>query len=165
MRTIHFTSPSSVEGWAAIGDRVMGGMSSSQLRCHADGHAVFEGEVSSENGGGFASVRHANLALGTADTTAYGLQVLGDGKRYKLNLRTDGAFDGINHQAVFQPPAGQWVDVVLPLALFSARHRGRAVPGVPALRPEQVRQVGLLVADAQTGPFALAIRSISWLTG
>ena len=102
----------------------------------------------------------ARLRLGAADTVSYRLHVRGDGKRYKLNLRLDGAFDGVNHQAVFEPPAHQWADVDLPLAAFKATYRGRVVPGAPALHPEQVCQMGWMVADGQTGPFVLAIRSV-----
>ena len=160
MTNLDFSTPASVRGWEAIDDRVMGGVSSSRMVFHPEGHAVFEGVVSRANGGGFASVRHNTLRLGEASTVAYRLLVRGDGKRYKLNLRMDGAFDGINHQAVFQPPANQWADVDLPLAAFSATHRGRAVPGASALRPDQVCQMGWMVADGQTGPFVLAIRSV-----
>jgi hypothetical protein len=43
--------------WATVDDRVMGGISRSELRSAPTGHAVFEGEVSLERNGGFASVR------------------------------------------------------------------------------------------------------------
>ena len=163
MRTLHFNTPQCVQGWAAIDDRVMGGLSSSQLVFHPDGHALFEGTVSTDNNGGFASVRHAALSLGEEGTTGYRLQVRGDGKRYKLNLRMDGGLDGVNYQAVFQPPADRWVDVVLPLNVFSPRYRGQPVPNAPMLRPERVCQVGWMVADGQIGAFQLAIRTVTCL--
>lgn len=163
MQGLHFSAPATLVGWTSIDDRVMGGVSSSRLTFHPDGHAVFEGEVSTDNGGGFASVRHAALRLGEQDTVGYRLEVQGDGKRYKLNLRMEGGLDGVQYQAVFQPPAGRWVEVVLPLNLFSPRFRGRSVPDAPALRPEQVVQVGWMVADGQSGPFQLAIRAVTIL--
>ncbi len=157
---IDFVSPLSVEPWLPVNDRVMGGCSSGRLRHDAAGFAVFEGVVSPDNGGGFASLRHPSLALGSAATRAYRLEVLGDGKRYKWNLRTDQTFDGVQYQAEFQPPPGQWTTVDLPVAACQARFRGRAVAGAPALEPERVRQVGLMVADRQWGPFALCVRRI-----
>lgn len=57
----------------------------SQLR----GYAIFEGEDSTANGGGFASVHHQKLRLGFPGTQSYRLHVRGDGKRFKLNLRMD----------------------------------------------------------------------------
>lgn len=163
MQVLRFNGPQTLEGWTAIDDRVMGGVSSSRLTFHPDGHAVFEGEVSTENGGGFASVRNAALRLGEQDTVGYRLHVRGDGKRYKLNLRMDEGLDGVNYQAAFQPPAGRWVDIVLPLNLFTPRFRGRPAPAAPALCPEKVRQVGWMVADGQVGPFHLDIRTVTIL--
>jgi len=163
MQGLHFNTPESVNGWSAIDDRVMGGVSQSRLTFHPEGHAVFEGVVSTDNGGGFASVRHPELRLGDAGTAGYRLHVRGDGKRYKLNLRIDGGLDGVNYQAVLQPPDGRWVEVTLPLNLFSPSYRGRPVPNALALRPEQACQVGWMVADGQFGPFRLDIRSITVL--
>lgn len=164
LQALDFFGLDAVEGWASIDDRVMGGVSKSRLSHHGDGYAVFLGVVSLQNGGGFASVRHSNLPLGDAQTVGYRLHVRGDGKRYKLNLRMDSDFDGVNHQAVFQPPAGRWVDVVLPLGMFSARLRGNPAPGAPALEPNRVCQVGWMVGDAQAGPFCLDIKSLVCLT-
>ena len=43
--------------WMVVNDGVMGGVSSSNLNLHSEGHLVFKGEVSVEYGGGFASIR------------------------------------------------------------------------------------------------------------
>lgn len=55
-----FTDPSAANAWHAIDDRVMGGISRSTLRHDPAGHAVFEGTVSLERNGGFASVRSSS---------------------------------------------------------------------------------------------------------
>ncbi len=155
-----FESAASVADWSAVDDRVMGGVSRSQMRHDPDGHAVFEGEVSLENNGGFASVRSRPLDLAAAGAAACVIEVRGDGKRYKLNLRTDDAFDGVNYQAVFEPPAGVWTLMRLPLSAFRPSFRGRSVPGAPPLDPARLRQIGLMIAERQAGPFALAVHSI-----
>ena len=161
MQVLDFSAPSSVEGWSSIDDRVIGGMSSSRLRLHADGYAVFEGEVSTTNGGGFASVHNPGLRIGAQSIEGYRLHVRGDGKRFKMNLRMDEVLDGVNYQAVFQPSAGHWVEILLPISTFSPRYRGRPVPNAPPLRPEKVCQVGWMVADGQAGAFELNIRSVT----
>ena len=70
------------------------------------------------------------------------------------------AFDGVSYQAAFvAPPA--WTTIHLPLGEFRPGFRGRAVPDAPPLDPARVRQVGLLIADRQAGPFALAMRSFA----
>jgi hypothetical protein len=155
-----FDSPASVADWSPIDDRVMGGASRSRLRYDAAGHAVFEGVVSFENNGGFASVRSRPLDLGVPGAVDYSLEVRGDGKRYKLSVRADDALDGVTYQIGFEAPAGTWATVRLPLSGFRPTFRGRSVPGAPPLDPARVRQIGLVIAERQAGAFALCLRSI-----
>ncbi len=157
-----FADPHAPSAWHPINDGVMGGVSRSQLRHDAAGHAVFAGDVRLENNGGFASVRCQPSELGGKGVVvAYVLRVRGDGKRYKLNLRTDDSFDGINYQARLDPPAGVWTTCRIALADFTPSWRGRPVPAAPPLDAAHVRQIGLMIADRQAGPFALAIESIA----
>lgn len=155
-----FDTAASVASWSPIDDAVMGGRSTSRLRHDPAGYAVFEGEVSLDDGGGFASVRSAVLPLGVPLAYACLIELLGDGKRYKLNLRTDAAFDGVNYQAVLEPPAGQWTVLRVPLASFIPTFRGRKVEASAPLDPAKLRQIGLMIAGRQTGRFSLAVRSI-----
>jgi NADH dehydrogenase [ubiquinone] 1 alpha subcomplex assembly factor 1 len=156
-----FSDPQSVALWNPINDGVMGGVSTSQLCYDSMGHAVFAGHVSFENNGGFASVRCQPGDLGRAGINAYVLDVHGDGKHYKFNLRTDNSFDGINYQARFDPPSGIWTTCRLASADFLPTWRGKSVPDAPPLDSARVRQVGLMIADRQEGPFRLALRSIA----
>ncbi len=166
MKTLFdFSDPAAFGLWSAIDDGVMGGQSRSGLLPSDEGFALFAGEVSFANGGGFASVRCQPLALGLAGATACVLEVRGDGKQYKLNLRTEDSFDGVNYQARFSPPDGVWGRVVLPLADFLPSWRGRPVPDAPALDPARLRQVGLMIADRQGGAFSLAMRWIGLIPG
>lgn len=162
MRTLihRFDTPASTQNWQPINDGVMGGVSISQIRFDLDGHAVFEGVVSLENNGGFASVRSSQLDLGGPATLAYLLTVWGDGHTYKLNFRTDSGFDGVNYQATFTPASGQWSQITLPVDAFVPSFRGRTVQGVSALQPEAVTQVGLMISDRQAGAFRLMVKSI-----
>lgn len=159
---MRFDSPASAQAFSAMDDRVMGGISRSRMRFDPAGHAVFEGTVSLEQNGGFASVRAAMSPPGGEPVGAIRLEVMGDGKRYKLALRLDGSFDGVSYQAAFDTRAGEWMIIDLPLAAFIPGFRGRQV-AAPPLNWQAVRQVGLLISDKQTGPFALALRRISVL--
>lgn len=156
-----FTDPVAVEDWAPIDDRVMGGVSHSRLRHDPAGHAVFEGQVSLARGGGFASVRCRPGARGLLGARVCWIEVRGDAKSYKLSLITDDGFDSLSHQADFRPAPDAWQTLQLPLGSFRARFRGREVPGAPPLDAARIRQVGLMIASAQAGPFALQIRRIA----
>jgi NADH dehydrogenase [ubiquinone] 1 alpha subcomplex assembly factor 1 len=72
-----FNDPEAVHGWHAIDDRVMGGVSRSRLRHDPAGHAVFEGEVSLDRNGGFASVRSSPGDRGQAGATCCTIEVRG----------------------------------------------------------------------------------------
>ncbi len=157
---LHFDSVASVAQWSSINDAVMGGRSSSHLRLSEQGHAVFEGCVSLENGGGFASIRANITALAKHGIVGYRLTVLGDGKRYKLSLRTDDVFNGVNYQAAFWPAPGHWSTVDLALKEFTATYRGRQITHAAPLDPSQVRQVGWMIADRQEGCFRLGIERV-----
>jgi hypothetical protein len=54
---IDFGLPSEQDQWEIINDVVMGGVSSSHVVISENGAALFQGEVSLENYGGFASMR------------------------------------------------------------------------------------------------------------
>ena len=92
-----------MERWGALDDVVMGGCSESGLYAapgagpkDADA-VVFSGAVSEGNNGGFASVRSKNYDT-PLDLGGYeGLRITckGDGQRYKLILRTSGAWDAV----------------------------------------------------------------------
>jgi len=157
-----FREPSNVSDWTAIDDRVMGGVSRSGLRRDPAGHAVFEGTVSLERNGGFASVRSSSAARGKPGAEHCALEVRGSGKHYKLTLITDDNFDTLNYQAEFTPDERGWQTIRLPIGSFRATFRGREVSGAPALDPARIRQVGLMIAGRQAGSFALDIRGI-WL--
>jgi NADH dehydrogenase [ubiquinone] 1 alpha subcomplex assembly factor 1 len=154
-----FNDPAAVAEWGAIDDRVMGGVSNSRLKHHPAGYSVFEGNVSLERNGGFASIRSRPTDRGTRGAQTCFIEARAKGKRFKLNLLTDDAFDSINYQASFTPDPA-WQTMHIPLTAFRATFRGREVPGAPALDPARIRQVGLMIAERQAGPFALEVRRI-----
>jgi hypothetical protein len=150
-----------VRTWSAIDDRVMGGVSRSRLRHETAGHAVFEGEVSLDRSGGFASVRSCPGARGLAGASHCVIEARGGaGKQFKLSLITDNCLDSPSHQASFVVTGHEWQTLALALADFRASFRGRELAGAPELDPARIRQVGLMIAARQAGPFSLDVRSI-----
>ncbi len=151
-----FETASEANGWMIVNDGVMGGISRSRLEIR-DGRARFYGTVSLENNGGFASTR---VRLGRSDLSGYSgflLRVKGDGKRYKLRLRTNSTFDGVAYSADFQTRPGEWQTVRIPAETLRPTFRGRLVTRAPRLKMAGVRQLGFLISDGQAGPFALEI--------
>lgn len=156
-----FGDPREAARWRATDDVVMGGRSSSSLLA-GDGVGVFAGQVSLEGGGGFASVRRVDEAFDLSACDGIELRVRGDGRRYKLNLRTSDRLDGVVYQAAFATQPGLWLTAALDLAEFAPRFRGR--PAAGALDRARVSSLGLLISDRQAGPFRLELSSIAGAT-
>lgn len=156
---IDFTSSDEAARWRTVDDVVMGGVSSSRVVTTADGTTAFEGTVSLENDGGFASVRTDGDRCALEGATVVSLRVRGDGKDYRLRLRDDVVYDMPSRQATFSTVAGEWIDVELPLADFELKWRGEPVSG-PPLDPAAVRSIGLVIADKQAGPFRLELTAL-----
>jgi monofunctional biosynthetic peptidoglycan transglycosylase len=156
---LDFADPAAAAAFAPIDDVVMGGRSWSRA-LPAEGALRFEGEVSLEQGGGFASIRSRPRRADLAAFAGLALTVRGDGRRYKVNLRIDEAFDGVTWQAPLEPPAGAWCTVTLPFAAFAPRFRGRAVPEAGPLDPARIATLGFLVGDRQAGPFRLEVARV-----
>ena len=129
-----------------VNDGVMGGASTSRL-CPASGAMLFEGEVSLENNGGFASFR--GPVRFPAQSAVLMLTVRGDGRRYKLTLKLGDGAGTAQHQAAFVAPR-EWETLRFQPTDFAASFRGRAV-AAPVVNFADVRYVGLLIADKQSG--------------
>ncbi len=154
-----FSDPEVVDLFQPIDDQVMGGISASRMIAQGD-HAVFAGEVSFENFGGFASVRSFPGSYDLGGFEGLELEVCGDGKAYKLSLTTDMRFDSVVYRARFIPADTGWSTARIPFTDFKATFRGDVVPGAPPLDPSGIITFGLLISDKQEGPFRLELSSI-----
>jgi len=143
--------------WYAINDDVMGGVSQSAIRRTKQGTGLFSGELSTENNGGFASVR---TVWGRHDLSAYAgleIRVRGDGRTYQLRLRTDDSVDGVAYRAQFETLDAEWTTIRVPFSQFLPTFRGRILSDVPPLDTSRIEQVAFMLADKTPGPFSLEI--------
>jgi hypothetical protein len=152
---LDFSRSEVVQRFQVINDGVMGGVSTSRLSS-TDGAMVFEGEVSLENNGGFASFR--GPVRFPAESAALLVMVRGDGKRYKLTLRLDDSTGTAQYQAAFVAPR-EWQTLRFKPTDFAASFRGRAV-AAPIVRLVDVQYVGLLISEQQAGAFRIALKDI-----
>lgn len=155
--SINLIEQGAPDGWYVINDGVMGGISQSRVTFTDRGTMLFSGEVSLENNGGFASVRHNAYAFAFGQGEGLRLRVKGDGKTYQLRVRTSDRFDGMAYKADFKTLRDVWQDEFIPWDRFTATYRGRTVRDAPALEGQPIHQVGFLIADKQEGRFALEV--------
>jgi NADH dehydrogenase [ubiquinone] 1 alpha subcomplex assembly factor 1 len=152
---LDFSRPEVVRAFRVINDGVMGGVSTSRLSSVA-GAMLFEGKLSLENSGGFASFRGAVRV--PAESAALMLTVRGDGQRYKLTLKLDDGAGTPQYQAAFDAPHA-WRTLRFELADFAASFRGRSV-AAPIVRFAHVQYAGLLISDRQSGPFKIELKDM-----
>ena len=156
MLLFDFERPSQALRWRAVNDVVMGGVSTSQMRPLTDTTAVFEGIVSLENNGGFASVRvpvHQDLSA----CDGIRLRVRGDGREYGFFMRGASLLGaGIRYQASFHAPADAWATVTIPFDALAPHVWGMTLPLAPPLNMRHITAFGLILAG-QPGMFRLEL--------
>jgi monofunctional biosynthetic peptidoglycan transglycosylase len=153
---IDFSHKDDYKNWRIVNDGVMGGISESEMIATDSSIAIFQGNVSLENNGGFASVRMMSPDFNLDGYEGIELHVRGDGKKYQLRIRVDSRFDGISYRHIFETNEGQWMIIRLPFRDFVPTFRGRILDEDP-LSPNRIQQLGFLIADKQEGNFKLEI--------
>ncbi|GMY37478.1 protein HIGH CHLOROPHYLL FLUORESCENCE PHENOTYPE 173, chloroplastic [Fagus crenata] len=138
--------------WGALDDVVMGGVSESSFQIDRRGSeiggptGVFKGVVSTANNGGFTSIRTKNFSV-PEDLSAYDgleLRLKGDGRRYKLIIRTSLNWDTVGYTASFDTVASQWQSIRLPFSSLRPIFRARTVSDAPPFDPTNVVSLQLM---------------------
>jgi len=168
-----FTKPSTEirDIWGALDDVVMGGVSESNIRLTSDG-ALFTGNVSTANSGGFASVRTKNFSpsLNLSNYQGIDLRVKGDGKRYKFFLRGESKWDGIGYSYSFDTVPNIWITVSIPFTNLVPVFRAKTVKDCPPINASNIYSLQLMLSkfeyDGELNPrfspgnFNLQVESI-----
>ncbi|GEN28041.1 exonuclease [Halovibrio variabilis] len=159
-----FDNPNEQQRWFAVDDGVMGGVSQSSFSV-VDGEGRFHGEVSLENGGGFASVRREPNGFEPmlADAQGIALTVRGDGRTYQLRLKSTSLGDASAYRVKFTPARDGWETLHFPWRAFEAVRRGTLLTDAPTIQPAQITQLGFLIADRTAGRFCLQVTSVCGL--
>jgi len=149
-----FSNPNTLRDSWIVNDGVMGGVSQSSLRQDEDG-MFFEGMISLENNGGFASMRSS--VRFPQGTQLIELIAKGDGKRYKLVLRTELA-PRVTYVADFIA-LPTWQTYRFNLSQFKSTFRGRDV-NAPTLSFSDVIDFGILISNNQARSFAIQLKTL-----
>lgn len=157
--------------WGAVDDVVMGGVSQSNIQLSSD-KAVFFGNVSTENSGGFASVRTKNFdpSFNLSGYQGVEIRVKGDGKRYKIILRTETNWDGIGYCYSFDTQADTWINIKIPFTELTPVFRAKTVKDASTIDVNKICSFQLMLSkfeyDGELNPhfspgaFALEVETI-----
>lgn len=155
-----FTATTPDLGWFVVNDNVMGGRSEGDFTVK-DGELLFRGRTNTD-GGGFSSIRTRPVSLKLVDYEGLALRVKGDGRTYKVLLRTNARWRGmpISYQAEFETQADVSTEARMAFEDFTPRFRGRQLAG-PTLDPSKIEGLGLMIYDKRDGSFTLRVDTLA----
>ncbi|MEO1792076.1 MAG: CIA30 family protein [Cyanobacteria bacterium J06629_19] len=170
-RVFDFTQANSdISAWGSLDDVVMGGVSEgafflgpqdsadvdtvsitpsiTETSATENYCAIFSGCVSTQNSGGFSSVRTRNFEppFNLAGWTGLRLRVKGDGQRYKFIVRNSQAWDSPAYVYIFDTVANGWIDVEVPFAELVPTFRAKSVPNASPFDPSQTVSFQLMLS-------------------
>lgn len=148
---------STQNGWRIVNDNVMGGRSSSVSALIENGVILFEGNISLENNGGFASLRSPINNYNFSDYSGIEIKIKGDGKIYSISMKETSYFTGLFFTSAFNSKKNEWLVVKLPFSEFKSKYFGRKLDSDEKIRLEKIKEIALLISEKQEGDFRTEI--------
>ena len=153
----NFTKDVNIQNWRIVNDGVMGGVSASSFSLGSNGHGVFQGRISLENNGGFASVRYRGLKLQANTYSHIKIRLKGDGKTYRFSVK-----DNLENRYSYTIPfstSGDWEEINLSLHQMYPSFRGKKLE-LPNFSEETIEEIVFLIGNKKAEEFQLTIASI-----
>lgn len=153
----YFSSTSDWSDWQVGNDVVMGGKSMSKISSNESGHAVFTGDVSLENNGGFASIYYRFNSKDISGKKMAIIRLKGDGKEYQFRIKAD-----LNQRASYIytfKTSGEWQTIEIPLDKMEPTYRGNKL-NLPNFNASQIQEVRFLIGNGKAESFSLTLDKI-----
>ena len=158
MTIFDFNENSSLTNWNIVDDVVMGGRSDGNFRINNDGHGEFFGKVSTENNGGFSSIRYNFKKIDSHTYSKFVLRLKGDGKNYQFRVK-DNTYNRYSYISEFKT-TGEWQTIEIPYNKMYASFRGYRLD-IPNFKGDQMQEIAFLISNKKQEEFRLLIDSIS----
>lgn len=152
-----FQKDAPTTNWRVVDDGVMGGLSQGKLKVDNEGNGLYSGTVSTENNGGFSSLRYRFDAIEASEDQSIVLRIKGDGKKYQFRVK-DKVNQYYSYIYTFQT-SGEWQTVKIPLAEMYPSYRGRKL-NTPNFKHSQIEEVAFLIGNKKAESFELIIDKI-----
>jgi hypothetical protein len=148
------TNPSE---WRIIDDVVMGGISDGKLKIDENGNGVFFGYVSTENYGGFSSVRYQMKTIDISGFSKVSIRLKGDGKNYQFRIKDD-INSYYSYITTFET-SGEWETIILNLKDLYPSFRGQTL-NLPNFNGSSLEEIVFLIGNKKDESFELKLDKI-----
>jgi len=152
-----FQKNSNPRDWNIVDDVVMGGRSNGRFTINSEGKGVFSGSVSTENNGGFSSVRYQTAKIKTTPDSKLVLHLKGDGKAYQLRIK-DRVNTYYSYITTFQT-SGEWEVISIPLSDLYPSFRGRRL-NMSNFEGTSFEEIAFLIGNKKNESFMLILDKI-----
>jgi hypothetical protein len=157
MTIFDFSQETSSNGWYVVNDGVMGGLSKGQFSREKD-WAVFKGDVSTDNNGGFTMIQNRFKTIKTEKFTSFVIKLKGDGKDYQFRVKSD---SNQQFSYVYQfSTTGEWQEISIPFSSLVPRFRGRSLD-MPNFDGSKIEEIAFLIGNKNDEAFELTLDNIS----
>ncbi|MGL2964792.1 CIA30 family protein [Flavobacterium sp. RSB2_4_14] len=152
-----FSEKSNIDNWNIVDDGVMGGLSSSEFSIDGNGNAVFSGSVTTENNGGFCSVKYYLKPISIKENKFFYIRLKGDGKKYQFRAKSKRG-DYYSYIYEFQTTT-DWQRIEIPISEMYASFRGRTLD-IPNYDGASLAEIAFLISNKRNENFKLLIDKI-----
>ena len=146
--------------WLVVNDNVMGGISESNIRFSENNTLVFQGRVSLENNGGFASFRYRTKNLNVNKDQKIRMVVIGDSKEYQIRIKPSQNIR-YSYSKTFKTTNSKQI-IEIPLNEFTAQFRGYKL-NMENFDFDKIEEFGILVGNKKNEEFRLEIIEIEFI--
>jgi len=151
---IDFNQSTDLTSWFIVDDVVMGGRSDGNFRINENGSGVFYGFVSTENYGGFSSVRYSFEERTLKEHTHCLIRLKGDGKAYQFRVK-DSARKRYSYISSFETKE-EWETIRIELKSMYPSFRGMRLDE-PNYTAESLAEIAILIGNKRNESFRLEI--------
>ena len=152
-----FNEKTNPREWRIIDDVVMGGISDGKFKIDENGHGVFFGNVSTENNGGFSSVRYQMKTKDISDFSKVSIRLKGDGKNYQFRIKDD-INSYYSYITTFET-SGEWETITLNLKDLYPSFRGQTL-NLPNFNGDSLEEIVFLISNKKDESFELKLDKI-----
>lgn len=153
-----FQNAKDLSKWYVVNDGVMGGLSQGTITKTDAGNALFSGYVTTENNGGFSSVRYGFDERDVSQYKQVVLRIKGDGKSYQFRVKENSS-QRYSYIKTFKT-SGDWETIKLPFDDFYPGFRGYRLDKAN-FAGNVMEEIAFLIGNKRKESFSLQIEKIT----